>query len=417
MKFDLLTLTAVSMVIAAVNALFFLCIWHLNKTSNGIVHWTTAILCFPLVIYLANFTQLPSVGLVQFSTYLIGITAAIATVIGCRKFFGFNRNNLLIATLLFVPFTLCFSYFFFVKPDDSLRLLTIEMLAITSLLIILAITLAPQLPGHHAGRILLICLTMALIGLISLQLYNQSHHLIVSNPTTVLEIPITAIVLLGHYGLTMCFTILCHESRLQQLIKPQQSTQDISMEIDTSDNNQLETEPEDDQPIRIEPTLSEEPIDQEENNQQTHIKEVPPELTDNNIKQEKRSPEPQVQPTGPQLLNINSLLRQQKKLSEQQFDQLIEQLPQRLNQRSLNAKKEHLANQFDKLASELHQLATLADNIGLDKLADMALQLELSPSNAITTKSFSELSQLCQSSINQLQQQLIHNGEEKHSNS
>ena len=76
-------------------------------------------------------------------------------------------------------------------------------------------------------------------------------------------------------------------------------------------------------------------------------------------------------------------------------------MPQQFSNLILDAKKSHVANQSVQAKSQLHQLATLADTIGLEQLADMALQLELS---TLDHASFEQLSQLSISSIEQLQQ-------------
>jgi len=451
MKFDLVTLASVSAIIAAINAVFFLCVWRINKEHAGVQEWMAATLCFPIAFYLINYTDSSQVVLAQFSANIIGILGAVLLVIGCRKFFQFNNNNVLIALLLFIPFSGFIGYFTFTKPNGELRLLILEMLAITSLFIMLMVSISPRLPKHNKGRTLLGSVCIFVIGLLSLHVHSQlsPQNSLLPVSAYFIDFLIIGTLFAAHYCFTICFIILCNERNQQLLAQTLQAQSlvtptvtpvedqecDQLEDLQSSEPMQLENSllvdqvkpPVEQQPvddvIRIEPTLTEGPLGQaviQEQSEPTlaysedtsdEIAGCPPELTDD--KQPKTD-----QLLTAQLVNQKSLQRQQKKSTPAQFNQLIDQLPQRLTSLTLDAKNAYQANQPVQLKTQLHQLASIADNIGLEQLADHALQLELSDLGTLDQSNFDHLSHVSQSSLSELQQILVESGEhEKNQNS
>ncbi|NRA52714.1 MAG: hypothetical protein HRU23_01065 [Gammaproteobacteria bacterium] len=424
MKFDLVTLATLSGLIAALNAVFFMCIWRLNKEYAGLQEWMAASLCFPIGCYLIYFSDSSQVIYAHFSANIIAICATVLLVVGCRKFFQFNKNNNLIALLLFVPFSLFVGYFTFTKPNIELRSLIMATVAITACFIILIVSISPRLPNHNKGRTLMGSLCIFLIGVFSLQIHSlvSPQNSMLSNSDYTISLVIISTLFIAHYCFTLCCIILCNE-KSQFLLA--ESKLEMAFDNSTTDDKPAAefelSEPalhieelaqpathaanESDDAVRIEPTINQDPLEPTVAEQQEPTLAPCAEATSDTTNNEPAlqiEPElPKSQPFQAQLINLKLLQRHQKKSPAAEFNQQIEQLPQQFSNLILDAKKSHVANQSVQAKSQLHQLATLADTIGLEQLADMALQLELS---TLDHASFEQLSQLSISSIEQLQQ-------------
>jgi Hpt domain len=105
----------------------------------------------------------------------------------------------------------------------------------------------------------------------------------------------------------------------------------------------------------------------------------------------------------PNLLNQNLLLLKQKSTPDHEFTHIIKRLPQNLKQLTDAANKAFKTAQFETLKSTLHQLATSADQVGLEQLSEMALALEFRQSQEVTATDFTQLAKLCDASINKIQ--------------
>jgi len=428
MKFDLVTLATLSGLIATLNTVFFMCIWRLNKEYAGLQEWMAASLCFPIGCYLIYFSDSSQVIYAHFSANIIAICATVLLVVGCRKFFQFNKNNNLIALLLFVPFSLFIGYFTFTKPNIELRSLIMATVAITACAIILMVSISPRLPNHNKGRTLMGSLCIFLIGVFSLQIHSlvSPQNSMLSNSDYTTSLVMISTVFIAHYCFSLCCIILCNEksqyllaeSRLEmasdnsttddkpaaefELSEPELQIEELAQPVTHATN-------ESDDAVRIEPTINQDPLEPTAIAEQHEptlapCAEATSDVTNNEPEQPIEPRCPKNQPFQAQLINLKLLQRHQKKSAVAEFNQQIEQLPQQFSNLILDAKKSHVANQSAQSKLQLHQLAILADTIGLEQLAEMALQFELS---TLDQSSFEQLSQLSISSIEQLQQVFI----------